>query len=107
MSMYLGRIHVRASLLVNLWAPLLGLHQWAACYQQVENVFRTKNSMRYVRYGALRIELCNDFQNIVFVVLTTHLFNQQTKYTADCTLKTAAAAARGGGAREVVSRSKE
>ena len=41
--MYLGRIHVRAS-----------LHQWVACYQQVENVFHTKNSMRYVRYGALK-----------------------------------------------------
>ena len=49
MMMYLRRIHVRASLPVNY-----GLHQWAACYQQVENVFRTKNSMRYVRYGALK-----------------------------------------------------
>ena len=54
MSMYLGRIHVRASLPVNYgllyWAFISG----AACYQQVENVFRTKNSMRYVRYGALK-----------------------------------------------------
>ena len=105
MSMYLGRIHVRASLPV--WAPLLGLHQWAACYQQVENVLCTKNSMRYVRYGALRIEPCNDFQNIVFVVSTTHLFNQQTKYTTDCTLKTTAAATRVGGATEAVSRPEE
>ena len=63
--------------------------------------------MRYVRYGTLRTKLCNDFQNIVFVVLTTHLFNQQTKYTTDCTLKTAAAATRAGGATEAVSRPKE
>ena len=67
----------------------------------------TKNSMRYVWYGALRIEPCNDFQNIVFFVLTTHLFNQQTKYTTDCTLKTAAAATRAGGATEAVSRPEE
>ena len=67
-----------------------------------------KNSMCYVRYGALRIEPCKDFQNIVFVVLTTHLFNQQTKYTTDCTLKTAAATAtRAGGATEIVSRPEE
>ena len=63
--------------------------------------------MRYVQYGALRIEPCNNFQNIVFVVLTTHLFNQQTKYTTDCTLKTAAAATRAGGATEAVSRPEE
>ena len=65
--------------------------------------------MRYVLYGALRIEPCNDFQNIAFVVLTTHLFNQQTKYTTDCTLKTVAAAAttRAGGATEAVSRPEE
>ena len=55
--------------------------------------------------GHERIEPCNDFKNIVFVVLTTHLFNQQTKYTTDCTLKTAAAVAtRAGGAIEAVSR---
>ena len=53
------------------------------------------------------IEPCNDFQNIVFVVLTTHLFNQQTKYTTDCTLKTAAAATRVGGATKAVSRPEE
>ena len=76
-------------------------------YQQVENVFHTKNSMCYVRYGALRIEPCNDLQNIVFVVLTTHLFNQHMKYTTDCTLKTAAAATRAGGATEAVSRPEE
>ena len=63
--------------------------------------------MRYIRYGALRIEPCNEFQNIVFIVLTTHLFNQQTKYTTDCTLKTTAAATRAGGAIEVVSRPEE
>ena len=50
--------------------------------------------------------MCNDFQNIVFVVLTTHLFNQQTKYTTDCTLKTAAAT-RARGATEAVSRPEE
>ena len=66
-----------------------------------------ENSMRYIRYGALRIKTCNNFQNIVFVVLTTHLFNQQTKYTTDCTLKTAAAATRAGGATEAVSRPEE
>ena len=71
-----------------------------------KNVFRTINSMRYVRYGALRIEPCNGFQNIVFVVLTTHLFNQQTKYTTDCTLKTTATS-RAGGATEAVSRPEE
>ena len=60
--------------------------------------------MLYVRYGALRIEPFNDFQNIVFVVLTTYLFNQQTKYT---TLKTAATATRAGGATEAVSRPEE
>ena len=53
MSMYLGQIHVRASLPVNYgllyWAFI---HQWAAYYRQVENVFHTKNSMRYVRYRA-------------------------------------------------------
>ena len=63
--------------------------------------------MRYVRYGALRIEPFNDFQNIVFVVLTTHLFNQQTKYTTDCTLKTTATTTRAGGATEAVSRPEE
>ena len=63
--------------------------------------------MRYVRYGALRIKPCNDVQNIVFVVLTTHLFNQQTKCTTDCTLKTAVAATRAGGATEAVSRPEE
>ena len=62
--------------------------------------------MLYVWYGALRIEPCNDFQNIVFVILTTHLFNQQTKYTTDCTLKTAAATGAGG-ATEAVSRPEE
>ena len=63
--------------------------------------------MRYVQYGALQDRTVNDFQNIVFVVLTTHLFNQQTKYTTDCTLKTAATATRAGGATEAVSRQEE
>ena len=66
-----------------------------------------KNSMCYVWYGALRTEPCNDFQNIVFVVLKTHSFNQQTKYTTNCTLKTAAVATRAGGATEAVSRPEE
>ena len=65
--------------------------------------------MCYVRYGALKDRTVQPFQNIVFVVLTTHLFNQQTKYTTDCTLKTAAAATvtRAGGATEAVSRPEE
>ena len=101
--MYLSRIHVRASLPVNYgllyWAIISGLHvinKWKMC--------SVRKSMRYVRYGALRIEPCNDFQNIVLVALTTHLFNQQMKYTTDCTLKTAAVATRVGGETEVVSR---
>ena len=60
MSMYLGRIHVRASLPVNYgllyWAFISGLHvinKWKMCYEFQKNVFRTINSMRYVRYGAL------------------------------------------------------
>ena len=63
--------------------------------------------MRYVRYEELRIKPCNNFQNIVFVVLTTHLFNQQMKYTTDCTLKIAAATTRARGATEAVSRPEE
>ena len=43
----------------------------------------------------------------MFVVLTAHLFDQQTKYTTDCTLKTAAAATRDVGATEAVSRPEE
>ena len=63
--------------------------------------------MRYVRYGALKDRTVQQLPNFVFVVLTTHLFNQQTKYTTDCTLKTAAVATRAGGATEAVSRSEE
>ena len=107
MSMYLGRIHVRASLPVNYgllyWAFISGLHvinKCKMCYVRkiVCATYGTGHSM---------IEPCKDFQNIVFVVLTTHLFNQQTKYTTDCTLKTAAAATRAGGATEAVSRPEE
>ena len=107
MSMYLGRIHVRASLPVNYvllyWAFISGLHfinKW--------NVFRTKNSMRYVRYWALKDRTVQQLPKHCVVVLTTHLFNQRTKYTTDCTLKTAATAAtRAGGATEAVSRPEE
>ena len=107
MSMYLGRIHVRASLPVNYgllyWAFITGLHvinNWKMC---------SVRKIVWATYGTghLRIEPCNDFQNIVFVVPTTHLFHQQTKYTTDCTLKTAAAATRAGGATEAVSRPEE
>ena len=53
MSMYLGRIQVRASLPVNYgllyWAFISGLH----VINKWKNVFRIKNSMRYIRYGAL------------------------------------------------------
>ena len=107
MSMYLGRIHVRASLLVHYgllyWAFISGLHvinKWKMCsvWKIVCATYDT---------GHQRIEPCNDFQNIVFVILTTHLFNQQTKYTTDCTLKTAAATTKAGGATEAVSRPEE
>ena len=54
MSMYLGRIHVRASLPVNYgllyWALIIGLHvinKWNMCSVP-------KNCMHYVRYGALK-----------------------------------------------------
>ena len=54
MSMYLGRIHVRASLPVNYgllyWAFISGMHvinKWKMCSVR-------KNSMSYVRYGALK-----------------------------------------------------
>ena len=107
MSMYLGRIHVRASLPVNYgllyWAFISGLHvinKWKMC--SVRKIVCATYGM-----GHYRIKPCNDFQNIVFVVLTTHLFNQQTKYTTDCTLKIAAAASRAGGATEAVSRPEE
>ena len=63
--------------------------------------------MSNVRYVALKDQTVNDFQNIVFVVITTHLFNQQTKYTIDCTLKIAATTTRAGGAIEAVSRPEE
>ena len=78
MSMYLGRIHVRASLPVNYgllyWAFNSGLHvidKWKMC--SVPKIVCAST-------GHERIGPCNDFQNIVFVVPTTHLFNQQTKY---------------------------
>ena len=62
MRMYLGRIHVRASLPVNYgllyWAFISGLHvinKWKMCSEFFfKNVFHTINSMRYVRYGALK-----------------------------------------------------
>ena len=61
MSMYLGQIHVRASLPVNYgllyWAFISGLHvinKWKMCFKFQKNVFRMKNSMSYVRYGALK-----------------------------------------------------
>ena len=61
MSMYLGRIHVRASLPVNYgllyWAFISGLHvinKWKMCSECQKKVFRRINSMRYVRYGALK-----------------------------------------------------
>ena len=61
MSMYLGRIHVRASLPVNYgllyWAFISGLHvinKWKMCFEFQKKVFRMINSMRYVRYGALK-----------------------------------------------------
>ena len=85
----------------------MGLDQWAACYQQVENVFRTKNSMRYVRYGALKDRTVQRLPKHCVCRSTTHLVNEQTKYTTDCTLKTAAAATRAGGATEAVSRPEE
>ena len=106
MSMYLGQIHVRASLPVNYgllyWASISGLHvinKWKMC--SVRKIVCTMYGTGHKRIGP-----CNDFQNIVFVVLTTHLFNQQTKYTTDCTLKTASAT-RAGGATEAVSRLEE
>ena len=61
MSMYLGRIQVRASLPVNYgllyWAFISGLHvinKWKMCSEFHKNVFHTINSMRYVRYGELK-----------------------------------------------------
>ena len=87
---------------------VLGLHQWVACYQQVENVFRTKNSMRYVWYGALKDRTVQRLpKHCVYRSNNTFIFNQQTKYTADCTLKTAAATTRAGGATEAVSMPEE
>ena len=54
MSMYLGLIHVRASLPVNYgllyWAFISGLH----VINKWKNVFRMKNSMSYIWYGALK-----------------------------------------------------
>ena len=44
---------------------------------------------------------------VAAVVLTTNLFNQQTKYTTDGTLKTATATTRARGAIEAVSRPEE
>ena len=63
--------------------------------------------MCYVWYGALKDRTVQQLPNIVFVVLTTHLFNQQTKYTTDCTLQTTTAATRAGGATEAVSKPEE
>ena len=64
--------------------------------------------MRYVWYGALKDRTVQRLpKHCFFFILTTHLFNQQTKYTADCTLKTAAAATRAGGATEAVSKPEE
>ena len=89
-------------------ASLLGLHQWAACYQQVENVFRTKNSMSYVRYGALKDRTMQQLpKHCVCHSNNTFIFNQQTEYTTDCTLKTAAATTRARGATKAVSRPEE
>lgn len=114
MSMYLGRIHVRASLPVNYgllyWAFISGLHvinKWKMCSEFQKKVFRTINSMRYVRYGALKDRTVQRLPKHCVCRSTTHLVNEQTKYTTNCTLKIAAAATRAGGATEAVSRPEE
>ena len=105
MSMYLGWIHVRASLPVNYgllyWAFITGLHvidKWKMC---------SVPKIACDTYGALKDRAVQRLPNIVFLVLTTHLFNQQTKYTTDGTLKTATATTRARGAIEAVSRPEE
>ena len=61
--------------------------------------------MRYIRYGALKDRTVQRLpKHCVCHSNNTFIFNQQTKYTTDCTLKTAAAATRAGGATEAVSR---
>ena len=115
MSMYLGRIHVRASLPVNYgllyWAFISGLHvinKWKMCSEFQKNVFCMINSMRYVRYGALKDRTVQRLpKHCVCHSNNTFIFNQQTKYTTDCTLKIAAVATRAGGATEAVSRPEE
>ena len=74
-----------------------------------KNVFRMINSMCYVRYGALKDRTMQRLlKHCVCRSNNTFIFNQQTKYTTDCTLKTAAAAAtRAGGATEAISRPEE
>ena len=71
------------------------------------NVFRTKNSMRYVRYEALKDltmqrlpKHCVCRSNNTFIQPTDEIYYL-------CTLKTAAAATRAGGATEAVSRPEE
>ena len=85
MSIYLGRIHVRASLPVNYgllyWAFISGLHvinKWKMCSEfQKNNAFRTINSMRYVRHGALKDRIVQRLpKHCVCRSNNTFIFNQ-------------------------------
>ena len=67
-----------------------------------------EKNMSYVRYGALKDQTVQWLpKHCVCRSNNTFIFNQQTKYTTDCTLKIAAAATRTGGATEAVSRPEE
>ena len=59
--------------------------------------------MSYVRYWALKDRTVQRLpKHCVCRSNNTFIFNQQTKYTTDCTLKIAAAATRAGGGTKAV-----
>ena len=107
MSMYLGCIHVRASLLVNYgllyWAFISGLHvinKWKMCF--VPKIVCTTYGT-----GALKDRTVQRLPKHC-VCRSNNTFIQPTdEISTDSRLKTAAAATRAGGATEAVSRPEE
>ena len=114
MSMYLGRIHVRAPFQLimgfSIGPSSVGcmLSTSGKCVPSFKkNVFRTINSMRYVRYGALKDRTvqrlpkhCVCHSNNTFIQPTDEIYYRLY-------MKTTAAATRAGGATEAVSRPEE
>ena len=106
MTMYLGRIHVRASLPVNYGllycAFISGMHvinKWKMCSVR-KIVCATYGRGTKDRTVQRLPKHCVCRSNNTFI-------QPKTKYTTDCTLKTTAAATRVGGTTEAVSRPEE